>query len=82
MPQFLMDNEPHRDVNAGVDIVEVRRQYPTLKFFGGFNNLCITEGKEAIEEELERLTPVIKQGGCIVCTDHQAAPHTSLENYK
>ncbi len=70
------------DVNAGVDIVEVRRQYPTLKFFGGFNKLCITEGKEAIEEELERLTPVIKQGGCIVCTDHQAAPHTSLEDYK
>lgn len=70
------------DVNAGVDIVEVRRQYPTLKFFGGFNKLCITEGKEAIEEELKRLTPVIKQGGCIVCTDHQAAPHTSLEDYK
>lgn len=70
------------DVNAGVDIIEVRRQYPTLKFFGGFNKLCITEGKEAIEEELERLTPVIKQGGCIVCTDHQAAPHTSLEDYK
>ena len=70
------------DVNAGVDIVEVRCQYPTLKFFGGFNKLRITEGKEAIEKELERLTPVIKQGGCIVCTDHQAAPHTSLEDYK
>lgn len=70
------------DVNAGVDIVEVRKQYPTLKFFGGFNKLCITEGRDAIEKELERLTPVIKQGGCIICTDHQPAPHTSLEDYK
>lgn len=70
------------DVNAGVDIVEVRKQYPTLKFFGGFNKLCITKGRDAIEAELERLTPVIRQGGCIICTDHQAAPHTSLEDYR
>lgn len=26
--------------------------------------------------------PVIRQGGCIICTDHLAAPHTSLENYR
>ncbi len=39
-------------------------------------------GEEAIEAELDRLRPVIKQGGCIVCTDHQAAPHTPLENYR
>ena len=33
------------DVNAGVDIVKVREQYPTLKFIGGFNKLCIIEGR-------------------------------------
>lgn len=70
------------DVNAGVDIVKVREEYPTLKFMGGFNKLCIIDGPEAIEAELERLKPVIAQGGCIVCTDHQAAPATSLENYR
>ena len=70
------------DVNAGVDIVKVREQYPNLKFMGGFNKLCIVEGKEAIDAELKRLTPVIRQGGCIICTDHQAAPHTTLENYR
>ncbi len=70
------------DVNAGVDIVKVREQYPTMKFFGAFNKLSIIAGKEEIEKELERLTPVIKQGGCIICTDHQAAPDTSLENYR
>ena len=70
------------DVNAGVDIVKVREEYPQLKFMGGFNKLCIADGPEAIEKELERLKPVIKQGGCIICTDHQAAPQTSLENYR
>ncbi len=70
------------DVNAGVDIVKVREAYPNLKFMGGFNKLCIVEGKEAIDAELRRLTPVIRQGGCIICTDHQAAPHTTLENYR
>lgn len=70
------------DVNAGVDIVKVREQFPTLKFFGGFNKLAIIEGKDAIEAEIKRLEPVIRQGGCIICTDHQAAPHTPLENYR
>ncbi len=70
------------DVNAGVDIVEVRKLFPTLKFFGGFNKLCIADGKEAIEKELKRLRPVIAQGGCIICTDHQAAPHTKLDDYR
>ncbi len=70
------------DVNAGVDIVALRKEYPKLKFFGGFNKLSIIDGPEAIEAELERLTPVIRQGGCIICTDHQAAPDTTLENYR
>ena len=70
------------DVNAGVDIVKVREQFPNLKFMGGFNKLRIIDGPKAIDEELERLKPVIAQGGCIVCTDHQAAPDTSLENYR
>ena len=70
------------DVNAGVDIVKVRQQFPQLKFFGGFNKLAIIDGKDAIEAEIKRLEPVIRQGGCIICTDHQAAPHTPLENYR
>ena len=57
-------------------------EFVVLKFFGGFNKLAIIEGKDAIEAELKRLEPVIRQGGCIICTDHQAAPHTPLENYR
>lgn len=69
------------DVNAGVDIVDVRRRFPTVKFIGGFNKLKILEGKEAIDEEFKRLEPVIRQGGYLCGIDHQAAPDTPYENY-
>ena len=85
VPQFLkagLDGLLPIDVNAGVDIVKVREQFPTLKFWGGFNKLAIIDGPEAIEAEFKRLEPVIRQGGCIICTDHQAAPHTPLANYQ
>lgn len=70
------------DVNAGMDIVKVRQQFPDLKFIGGFNKLMIAEGKEAIDREFARILPVIRGGGYIVGSDHQVAPSTSLENYR
>ena len=70
------------DVNAGMDIVAVRKEYPKLKFIGAFNKLEIAKGREAIDREFERLMPVIRQGGYIPGADHQIAPSTTLENYR
>jgi hypothetical protein len=70
------------DVNAGMNIVKVREQFPTLKFIGSFNKLEIAKGPEAIEREFQRILPVIRQGGYIPGSDHQVAPSTSLENYR
>ncbi len=70
------------DVNAGMDIVKVRAQYPKLKFIGGYNKLEIAKGEAAIEREFERIMPVIRQGGYIPGADHQVAPSTSLSDYK
>lgn len=70
------------DVNAGMDIVEVRKYFPKLKFIGAFNKLSIASGKEAIDREFERLMPVIRQGGYIPGCDHQVAPSTAFEDYK
>lgn len=77
-----MDGFLPMDVNAGMDILKVREQFPTLKFIGSFNKLMIAEGKEAIDTEFERSMPVIRQGGYIPGSDHQVDPSTSLENYK
>ncbi|OQB14333.1 MAG: Uroporphyrinogen decarboxylase (URO-D) [Firmicutes bacterium ADurb.Bin193] len=70
------------DVNAGMDIVAIREEFPRLKFIGAFNKLCIAEGKQSIDKEFERIMPVIRQGGYIPCTDHQVAPSTSLDDYR
>jgi hypothetical protein len=85
IPNFIdagVDGFLPMDVNAGMDIVEVRNEFPGLRFIGGYNKLCISEGKEAIDREFERIIPVIRGGGYIPGSDHQVAPATSLENYK
>ncbi len=85
IPAFMragVDGFLPMDVNAGMDIVKVRKEFPSLKFIGGFNKLKIAEGPEAIDKEFDRILPVIRQGGYIPGSDHQVAPSTSLENYK
>lgn len=85
IPNFIevgVDGFLPMDVNAGMDIVEVRKKYPYLKFIGAFNKLAIANGKEAIDNEFERILPVIRQGGYIPGADHQVAPSTTFENYK
>ena len=69
------------DVNAGMDILALRRDFPRVKLIGGFNKLAIAQGPEAIDAEFARLLPIIRQGGYIVGADHQVAPSTSLAHY-
>ena len=85
IPNFMdagVDGFLPMDVNAGMDIVKVRENFPTLKFIGGYNKLRIADGKEAIDEEFNRILPVVRQGGYIVGADHQVPPSASLENYR
>lgn len=85
IPNFIksgVDGFLPMDVNAGMDIVAVRKEYPHLKFIGAFNKLVLIDGPEAIDREFQRLLPVIRQGGYIPGCDHQAAPSTPLLNYQ
>lgn len=70
------------DVNAGIDIVQLRQRYPQIKLIGGFNKLCLIEGRDAVNREFERILPVIRQGGYIPGNDHQVAPATPFETYR
>ena len=70
------------DVNAGMDIVAVRRRFPRLKFIGGFNKLRIQEGRAAIDAEFRRILPVIRSGGYIAGNDHQVPPSAPLTLYR
>lgn len=67
---------------AGVDIVSLREEYPTLRMIGGFDKTTMHLGEERMRQEFERILPVMKQGGYIASVDHQTPPEVSLENYK
>ena len=85
IPQFIacgVDGFLPMDVNAGMDIVAVRKKFPSLKFIGAFNKLKIAEGEAAIDAEFARLMPVIRQGGYVPGSDHQVAPSTPLRLYR
>ena len=81
IPQLMesgVDGFLPMDVNAGMDIVELRKDYPKLKFIGGFNKLEIAKGKQAIDKEFMRILPVVRQGGYIPGCDTKVAPYTTL----
>lgn len=85
IPNFMeagVDGFLPMDVNAGMDIVKVRQDFPTLKFIGGYNKLMIEQGKEAIDAEFARILPVVRGGGYLVGNDHQVPPSAPLELYQ
>lgn len=70
------------EVQAGMDVVEIRKHYPKIRLIGGVDKMKISKGKEGIESEIKRIFPVVKQGGYIPGFDHQVPPEVSLEDYK
>jgi uroporphyrinogen-III decarboxylase len=69
---------------AGMDAVEVRRQYGRkLAMLGGIDKHVLRESKPAIRRELEyKLQPLLRDGGCVFGLDHQIPNGTPLENYR
>jgi hypothetical protein len=67
---------------AGVDIAELRRDYPQLRIIGGFDKMVMHLGEERMRMEFERLLPVMRQGGYIPSVDHQTPPEVSLKQYR
>jgi len=67
---------------AGVDLAEIRRDFPDMRFIGHYNKLVMKHGRDAMRAEFERLLPIARQGGFIMSVDHQTPPDVSLENYR
>ena len=42
------------EINADMDIVEVRKQFPTLQIQGGLDKLEVSKGKAETDVELEK----------------------------
>lgn len=70
------------EVQAGNDVVEMRKNYPTLQILGGLNKLDISRGRKAIDEELEKkVLPMLEAGGYIPFMDHLVPPEVSWDDF-
>jgi len=67
---------------AGVDGMTLRRQYPRLRMVGHFDKMTMTRGEKEMQNEFERLRPLMASGGFIPSVDHQTPPGVSLEQYR
>ena len=70
------------EVAAGNDIVEFRRRFGRgMAYIGGVDKQAMAKGGKVIEEEIERLRPVIEDGGYIPECDHGVPSDISWPNY-
>jgi uroporphyrinogen decarboxylase len=58
------------ETQFGLDITEVRRQYPDLGMVGGINKFALAHGREAIDAELVKIPFMLEQGRFIPGLDH------------
>lgn len=70
------------EVQAGNDILEVRRQYPTLGIMGGLDKIALARGRREIDVEVEKACRMIEQGRYIPMFDHLIPPDVPWENMK
>jgi hypothetical protein len=66
----------------GADPVEYRKLYgKDLLILGGFNKRILARSKRDITREVERLAPLVEEGGFIPFCDHRVPPDVPLGNY-
>ena len=71
------------EVQCGMDVLKVRREYGRdLRLWNGVDKRCAARDKKAIDAELARVAPLVREGGYIPGPDHSFPPDVSFENYQ
>ncbi|MFW6161689.1 MAG: uroporphyrinogen decarboxylase family protein [Planctomycetota bacterium] len=71
------------EVNAGSDPLVIRERCGrAMRMVGGVDKMALGKGPRAIEADLQRLLPVVEDGGFIPTVDHRVPASVSLDNYK
>lgn len=71
------------EVTAGVDPYSWREEFGMeLRLKGGIAKAPIVAGGSAIDREIERVKPLLEQGGYIPHLDHLVPPDISFDNYR
>ena len=70
------------EVAAGMDVVKLRKSFPSLQIMGGIDKREIAKGKQAIDRELdERIPFMMKKGGYIPFVDHLVPSDISFRDF-
>jgi len=71
------------EVKAGMDALQIKREYGNRLVLHGGVNAVLWDDKERIVAEIERLVPQLKEdGGYIFASDHSIPSSVSLENFR
>ena len=70
------------EVQSGMDVLKVRKEYGnSLALMGGIDKRAMTHGFEEIHREIDRVMPLVEEGGYIPELDHSVPPNLSWENF-
>ncbi len=71
------------EVKAGMNPIELKREYGDKLVFHGGINAVLWDQPEAIEAEMQRVLPMMKEnGGYIFSSDHSVPSSVSLEDFR
>ena len=70
------------EVQCGMDVIKIRREYGRdLRMWYGIDKRALARGPAAIDAELARVVPLVREGGYVPGTDHTLPPDISFANY-
>lgn len=71
------------EVQAGMDVVAIGKQYPELGIMGGIDKRVLTKDRAAIKMEVDRVLPFFRARGRFIPTlDHTVPPDVPLANFQ
>lgn len=71
------------EVKAGMDPIHIKKTFGDRLVLHGGINAVLWDNLEAIEAEMEKVIPVVKEnGGYIFSSDHSVPDSVSLDNFK
>jgi len=70
------------EVQAGCDVEVFRKRFPRLGIMGGLDKRALAKGREAINQEIDKVKRMIQFNGYVASPDHLIPPDVSWDHYK
>ena len=70
------------EIRGGTDPFRLRKRYGRdVLLCGGVDKTALARGRTGIDEELDRLLPLVEEGAFVPHVDHRLPPDVSLADY-